>query len=1088
MNSVHQLEICLFGGMAVTLDGQPVTKFRSAKTRALLAYLAARPDQPHERTYLATLLWDEYADSAAKTNLRIELSNLKKLLNNHPALEISRNTVTFYSEWADVDVTTFQRGVADFLALPSESQSQMLAKLQGMLALYNGEFLAGFQVNNALTFTEWQLLTQEQLHEQAMRALDCLQQRYAQQGSWVELATAARQQLAMVPWQENAHRYLIQALAAQGKRGAALEQYERCRALLLSELGVEPTTATQELVARLRRTGATTATPTAVRHNLPQQLKSMVGRDEEIRLVGALVRETKLVTLQGLGGVGKSRLALAVAQAAIHDFVDGVWFVPLANIPTTDNIPDYIALAIAAALHYPMTEAQTPLTELTAHLADKKLLLILDNWDEITEAAEELCAQLLANPDIHILATSRVRLQVEEERVVQLRGLAADEGIALFVERARRIVPTFVSAGQAVDIKQICIAVGGLPLGIELAASWVEHFAVAEIGQSLREIAAAPNSTQEHVPRHRTLDSVFAYSWQLLSPLQQQLLARLAIFHGGFDREAVAAVAEGNLSDLSLLIAHSLVQRLSAGRYDLHPLVQEFAGRQLPVTAQATLDLAYSQHYLTLLRKNTDSTQLLIDFENIRSAWQRAVALDNETLLEPALKPFGEFMARFGYLPDAYQLFTDAVTQFASGVTTPGSNRAEFVAQLINQQWRCSRAIHGLPGAEQYLHRLLTFTKNPDLLLRTYLELATKCAEVAAWEEAEHYFALVEALAQQSSDPQFHVLAVESPVHIRTLHFRGDYKEHIDRLTALLAWLDALPDHAFASEQDQIELRRRTLNSLGMGAIRYGDYGTAIATAQQTLAMYDTDGRHPERNWTLLDLALAEQFAGLYAEAIAHNKEALVVAEETGATDDIGLLSANLCLTLRQGGDLCEGLRYGLAGVEALRAVGLTRMEGQARNRVGHTLLALERWEEAEKAYREALRVWAPLKHPNRYEAVAGRAVALYELQETAAALTLVEEVEQFVATEGLTGIVEPLWLLLNCERVLSACGEQLRSRAMLQQAVTWVETIAGRIRDDAVRNAFLIRPDNRLLAVRLAAVDLDATTTAQISPQPPAA
>ncbi|MCB0109940.1 MAG: NACHT domain-containing protein, partial [Caldilineaceae bacterium] len=619
----------------MTVNEQPVTQFRSAKSRALLAYLAAQPDREHARATLATLLWGDLADSNAKTNLRIELSNLNKVLGKHPALNITRNAVRFDHAWATVDVVDFRAAVTHFLALPIESQMVQLAQLTTALAGYQGEFLAGLHVDNALEFEEWQLLMREQLHEQAMQALTLLQQRHAEQGNWPALAAAARRQLALVPWQESAHRNLIQALVAQGQRVAALEQYEKCCAILHAELGVEPTLATQAIVARLRGGKPTTAATThsgtrqssaphaVIRHNLPQQLKSLVGRTAEISNVYALVQQAQLVTLLGLGGVGKSRLALAVAQQALHDFADGVWFVSLAHIAATESAPNRSALAIAAALGFPVTDMQAPLTELAAHLADKELLLILDNWDELTAAAEQLCAHLLANPGVHLLATSRVRLLVEEERVVQLQGLPPEEALTLFVERARRIVPTFAGEGQEVAIGQICDAVAGLPLGIELAASWVEHFSVAEIGQSLSQIAVAPNSADEYVARHQTLDGVFAYSWQLLSPPQQQLLARLATFRGGFDRSAVRVVAEGNLSDLSLLIAHSLVQRISAGRYDLHPLVQEFAQNKLSATERVRLDQRHSQYYLTLLHTREERGHLFIEFENMRSAWQR---------------------------------------------------------------------------------------------------------------------------------------------------------------------------------------------------------------------------------------------------------------------------------------------------------------------------------------------------------------------------------------------------------------------------------------------------------------------------------
>jgi tetratricopeptide (TPR) repeat protein len=197
----------------------------------------------------------------------------------------------------------------------------------------------------------------------------------------------------------------------------------------------------------------------------------------------------------------------------------------------------------------------------------------------------------------------------------------------------------------------------------------------------------------------------------------------------------------------------------------------------------------------------------------------------------------------------------------------------------------------------------------------------------------------------------------------------------------------------------------------------------------------------------------------------------LAICKEIGAFEDAGLLQANLCLTMRQSGDWEQGLRYGLTAVEVLEEVKWARGLGQARNRVGHTLLALERWGDAYAAYAAALDVWAPLQHPNRYEALAGRAVAAARLGKQAEALALVAEVLEYTAAAGLARVVEPALLLLNCATVLRDAGQPALVREVLLQADAWVQTIAGRISDDAIRAVFLHqRPDNQRLRDRLAA------------------
>jgi DNA-binding SARP family transcriptional activator len=474
---LNTLHIRLFGGFSVTLDDRPVTDFRSAKARALLAYLAAQPDQDHLRPKLATIFWGDMSDTAAGTNLRNELASLKKVLGAHPALEISRNALRLHSAHASIDVHGWRTALAGYGALPAEAQGKQVHELAATVDLYTGEFLAGFSLHNAVEFDDWQLIVREQLHEQLMAALATLQLRYTEQGQWANLANAARRQLALVPWLEAAHRNLMQALAAQGQTQAALEQYARCCAILEEELGVEPALATQEIAARLR-SGRPAATPP--RHNLAQQLKAFVGRKEEIAHLHGLVQTTRLVTLLGIGGVGKSHLAQAAAQTALPDFAGGVWFVPLASIETGDATPERVALAIGGAIGFQHTDMQAPLAELAAHLADKRALLVLDNWEHILPSAETVLFELLQKTPVHILATSRVRLGIEGEVALELAGLPPAEATALFLDRARRIVPSFplhdTAADGEADILRICAQVAGLPLGIELAASWVEHF------------------------------------------------------------------------------------------------------------------------------------------------------------------------------------------------------------------------------------------------------------------------------------------------------------------------------------------------------------------------------------------------------------------------------------------------------------------------------------------------------------------------------------------------------------------------------------------------------------------------------------
>jgi len=1074
-----RLQIGLLGGFSVTLDNQPVTGFRSAKTRALLAYLAAQPDLDHSRAKLATLFWGDLPDTAASANLRNELSNLKKALGNHPALEISRSALRLHSAHATIDVHALRTGLTKLGALPAEVQAGRVDELAAAIGYYTGEFLAGFNLNDAIEFDDWQLITREQLHEQVMTALSTLQLRYAERGRWMELAGVARRQLAVVPWLESAHRNLMQALAAQGQVQTALEQYARCCAVLQEELGVEPSLATQEVAARLR-TGRVSVSPP--RHNLAQQLKSFIGRKEETAGLRKLVQTERLVTLLGLGGVGKSHLAQAVAQDALSDFPDGVWYVPLANIEAGDAAPERVALAIGAAIGFQHTDVQAPLAELTAHLADKRALLVLDNWEHILSAAETVLDPLLHNTPVHILATSRVRLMIEGEVPIPLTGLQPREAVVLFLDRAHRIAPSFPTQETAADMEQdimrIYTLVAGLPLGIELAASWVEHFSVAEIGRSLAEIEIAPQQADRVINRHHSLSGVFEYSWRLLTPIQQQILARLSIFRAGFDRMAATVVAESGLSELSALIGHSLVQRVAAGRYNLHPLIQEFAAKKLDPQQTVALYRKHSHYYLERLadvQRNQPTEPLQIDFENIRNAWQQAVQAGDALIIQRSMAHFGEFMAQFGLMADGEALFQRAVARFenASSDQEGAAEKNELVADLLDQQVAFTQSIHGYEVLIPLRQRLLASTANPALQTKAHINLANHYAEAGQWEKVDIHFDQAESLAQATQDPRLYISTVEGRIHTNALHHRGDFVQSIARLQEMLALLDSIPPPpALAGEQggenskrsstETTDLRSQLLQSLAVVCLRYGDYALAIHYYRQNLDWITGISHQQRQAGALLNLALAEDFAGLYAASIVHSQEALALAKEIGAVHYIGLIKENLCLTLRHSGRLDESLSYGLESIEVMQRLKMVRLEGQARNRVGYTLLDMKRWADAYAAYGEALVVWKTLPYPNRYEAMAGRGVAALHLGKKAEALALVEEALVFVESQEMYGIVEPVLLLLNCATVLSDAGQTVRAQQALAQASAWVQMIADRISDDAVRDVFLHqRPDN---------------------------
>lgn len=259
-----RLELCLLGSFQATLDGAPLNGIRSDKTRALLAYLAVESGRAHNRGALSALLWGESSEAAARASLRSSLSNLRQRLirqltadGDKPILNITRHSVRF-----DIDLDTCWLDVAEFDALlnacHTHSHQELahcpvcIARLEQAVELYQGDFLAGLALSDSPAFDEWRVIQQERYHQQMLIALEALAAHYVAIGNYAEAQEYVRRQLALEPWQEEAHRQLMHALALDGQRSAALAQYETCRRLLADELGVEPTAETEALYEEIR--------------------------------------------------------------------------------------------------------------------------------------------------------------------------------------------------------------------------------------------------------------------------------------------------------------------------------------------------------------------------------------------------------------------------------------------------------------------------------------------------------------------------------------------------------------------------------------------------------------------------------------------------------------------------------------------------------------------------------------------------------------------------------------------------------------------------------------------------------------------
>ena len=507
-----QLEIKLLGSFHAARSGAPLTGFDSDKVRALLAYLAVESERPHRRERLAGLLWPEFSERAARTNLRRALSNLRQVTGDRqadpPFLLITRQTIQSNqrSDYA-LDVTSFTAQLSG-----GDGHSSETARLEEAVALYQGDFLEGFSLPDSAPFEAWTLVTRESLRGQAIRALFHLAAAYEKQGTYEKALQHARRLVLLAPYQEAAHQQLMRLLALCGQRNEALAHYEQLSKILDKELGVAPSSQTQEVQQWLFAQDAlppaapidTTAPEPAPdpssspSHNLPAQITRFVGRRREIAEIEQLLESARLLTLVGPPGTGKSRLALEAASHSVERFSEGVFFVDLAPISN----PDLVTSTIAQVLGLKETTGRALKETLKKHLQKKRLLLLLDNFEHLLDAAPLVNELLATAPNLKILITSRQPLQIYGEQeypippllvpdldsLEPLQQLSKFEAVELFIQHAQAISPGFtLNENNATAVSEICVRLDGLPLAIELAAARVKIFSPEMIRTRLND-------------------------------------------------------------------------------------------------------------------------------------------------------------------------------------------------------------------------------------------------------------------------------------------------------------------------------------------------------------------------------------------------------------------------------------------------------------------------------------------------------------------------------------------------------------------------------------------------------------------------
>lgn len=1121
-----KLELFLLGSPRITLDGEPVTGFNTRKDCALLVYLAVTGAH-HSRETLAALLWPDAGEVQARRNLRHALTHLRKVIGAH-WLETEQGVAMSRDHPWRVDVDELRALVQKVTASPTTHSAQGVAQevdaLDQLLGLYRDEFLQGFHVHNAAQFEEWVTGPREELRLLALRGLSTLAERCLAGGVYEAGLRATRRLLELEPWSEQGHRRQMQLLAHAGRRTEALAQFERCRAVLATEFGVEPEQATIYLYEQIRAglppaaggvasSGVRQAPghlspvldPAHFSHNIPGQLTAFIGREEELSHIRALLLspQHRLICIVGEGGIGKTRLALAVARSFVDEaqtgtqpfaFPDGVLFVSLAELDAPELMDDQLASAIAEASGLRFSGRDPVRRQLQEYLRDRALLLLLDNLEHLLpQAADFLVALLQTAPRLKLVVTSRRLLDLQAALAVPLKGLPtplpqaaqtmtpgallqASSSVALFAERARRANPAFqITPDNQAAIVAICALVEGMPLALELAAARTRQISCRQILAELQKsYTVLESNLRDLAPRHRSIHALLDYWRQILSPEMAALLTACSLFHGAFDGPAVAAIIGAPPDALLFLVEQSLLQVVSGEesrgetRFRLHELIRQYGADRLESQPERARHLrtAHARYYLDLLREQSRVfvhdlaalQRMQGELPNLRAAWEWAGVEGLWALLATSAFPLRQFYDLLSLFQEAENLFGRAVGQlhqrFDEQQADSAAEQERLIAHLQAQQAHfCMRMDQNQRAEALALAALEMGRRLKDDAVQgyIYLDLSTVYGVRTDWERAQH--AAEQALVH-SRAAGLPIQEVGSLTNLGcTFLYRGD----IDRA---LEWLQQALELYERTTAGSAEIDRRTEGLLCLDlALAFqlaGDVMQARAYCQRSVEVYWHMQIPVVGVYALARLSELDALLGSYAQAAAHAQMALDICQFMGSRVAEGTGLGHLTYAYLRQGDWARADQTCQKLFRCIAPLGTTILRPFAHFLRGELLRQRQEWQAALAAYTTAREEYRGVGQMARAFSAQAKAAQMWlEMGDLPKALAQIEAVLPHLNQELKNSWLETTADYLICHRILAAAGDP-RASAVLEQGHQYIHKLASVITDPALRHSFL--------------------------------
>lgn len=623
------------------------------------------------------------------------------------------------------------------------------------------------------------------------------------------------------------------------------------------------------------------STSTVPKIRLPKHTTPFIGREREVDALKTMLTDPagRLVSIVGQGGMGKTRLALRTAEAMVGELTHGVYFVPMAGIDTPQLMAPTI-MDVLAIKHTGNTQHNgddPAMGQLLDYLQTKALLLVLDNMEQLVEGAGVI-AELLQAPKVKILVTSRERLNLRDEKVFWIQGLHAPSpvesrqaledysAVRLFMDRAASIRPDFELAGENESaIIHICNLVEGMPLGIELAAAWLDMLSPQEIVTEISKSLDFLESDLRDLPdRHRSMRALFDSTWQYVSHDEREVMMGLSVFRGGFTQPAATAVTGASLRSLRALTNKSLLRRDALGRYDIHELLRQFAAESLAENPSAAEEAhhRHSHYFLDFMADREDDINggrqmealrdIQTDLENIRRAWEWAVEYQDTERLIQALFSVAMFFIHKTRFAEGEAMLQHAIDQFE----VVQSERLEILVGCC--------LLYQTAGMVDTSERLLTIERGETLLRRH-----------EAWDEW-----IKTPISWDSSD-------LDGTLH--RIHERLDYCRALNDQSSLARSLHNLAD--FHHQYD-------------------GDYDLAFVYLNESLMIARSLKDDIRVAWCLALMGNISLFRQQYAAALQHYNEGLAMFRRMDAREGMYTCLGNIGIVYTAMGNYDEAYTY----------------------------------------------------------------------------------------------------------------------------------------------------------------------------------